>query len=274
MAQHLSNDERKRIIDAFNLGTTQTEIARIFGLKKTRVHKIISIYLKEGRTNKKASGGLRRRTLNTEHKKALKNYMNIDCSISLREMKSKLKAQFDIDVSIKTIDRTILDFNWSYKSVSLIPARRNDEDVIQRRLSYANEVFPMLTEDNGKNIYFLDEVGFNVVMRTKKGRSRVGTRATHVVPGLRSKNISCCCAMSKEGIFHFEAQEVPYNTSNFIEFLKTFLKKTEKNKKIIAVIIMDNVPFYKSLSIKTLIVFSGHRILYLPPYSPFLNRKI
>ncbi|KAF7685274.1 hypothetical protein CDIK_3977 [Cucumispora dikerogammari] len=175
MTQDLSNDERKKIIDAFNLGTTQTEIGKDIYVEKTRVHKIIFIYLKEERINKKASGGLRRRTLNTEHKNALRNYMKIDCSISLRVTKSKLKAQFDIDVSIKTIDRTILDFNWSYKSVSLIPARRNDEGVIQKRLSYANKVFSMLTEDNGKNIYFLDEVGFIAVMRTKKGRSRVGT---------------------------------------------------------------------------------------------------
>ncbi|KAF7696538.1 hypothetical protein CDIK_1783 [Cucumispora dikerogammari] len=129
----------------------------------------------------------------------------------------------------------------------------------------------MLTEDNGKNIYFLDEVGFNVVMCTKKSRSRVGTRATYVVPGLRSKNISCCCAMSKKRIFHFEAQEVPYNTSNFIEFLKTFLKKLKKNEKINAVIIMNNVPFHESLSVKTLIVGSRHRIFYLPSYSSFLN---
>ena len=80
----------------------------------------------------------------------------------------------------------------------------------------------MLTEDNSKNIYFLDEVGFNVAMRTKKGRSRVRTQATHVVPGLKSKNISCCCAMSKERIFHFEAKEVHIIHQTLLNFKNRF----------------------------------------------------
>ncbi|KAG0432480.1 hypothetical protein DMUE_5494 [Dictyocoela muelleri] len=41
-----------------------------------------------------------------------------------------------------------------------------------------------------------------------------------------------------------------------------------KNKKIL---IMDNLPFYKSLMIRYLISSSGHRIIYLTSYSTALN---
>jgi transposase len=34
---------------------------------------------------------------------------------------------------------------------------------------------------------------------------------------------------------------------------------------------MDNAAFHKTLAVKTLIEAAGHRLEYLPPYSPDLN---
>ncbi|KAF7702719.1 hypothetical protein CDIK_0439 [Cucumispora dikerogammari] len=197
--------------------------------------------------------------------------MEADCSITLREMKNKLQNQFNINVSIKTIDRVIYNFNWFYKAVNLVPARRNGSVSIEKRLEYANIVFPVLTEHNGENIYFIDGVGFNVVMQSNKGRSLVGTRATTIVPELKSKNISCCCAMSKNGIFFFEAKEVPYNTTRFIYFLTRPIQNLQDSNVLNAVLVLDNVSFHKSTEAQTLIENAGCRILYFPTYFPFLN---
>ncbi|KAG0436621.1 hypothetical protein DMUE_4127 [Dictyocoela muelleri] len=38
-----------------------------------------------------------------------------------------------------------------------------------------------------------------------------------------------------------------------------------------AVFVMDNVSFHKSSLITNLVEYTQHSILYLPPYSPFLN---
>ena len=38
-----------------------------------------------------------------------------------------------------------------------------------------------------------------------------------------------------------------------------------------AVLVMDNVPFHKGEQVRALVESHGHRVLYLPPYSPFLN---
>ncbi|KRH92084.1 putative Mariner transposable element, partial [Pseudoloma neurophilia] len=37
------------------------------------------------------------------------------------------------------------------------------------------------------------------------------------------------------------------------------------------IIVIDNVRFHHSSNIRELILRAGHRLLYLPPYSPFLN---
>ncbi len=37
------------------------------------------------------------------------------------------------------------------------------------------------------------------------------------------------------------------------------------------VLIMDNASIYKNSSIKDLVEYNGHRLLFLPPYSSFLN---
>ena len=53
---------------------------------------------------------------------------------------------------------------------------------------------------------FVDEVGFNLIMRSRRGRSLRGTRAVHIVPGLRARNIFVCCAMLKSEITKFLKQ--------------------------------------------------------------------
>jgi transposase len=119
--------------------------------------------------------------------------------------------------------------------------------------------------------FFIDEVGFNVSMRIKRGRSLSGTRAIQTVTKIRSRNISVCCSMSKNGKFHYQIQNCPFNTESFLEFIKNLLEKFQMNNISNAVLIMDNVTFHRVSSVRGLIEDKGHTLLFLPPYSPFLN---
>ena len=83
------------------------------------------------------------------------------------------------------------------KRVSLIPEHSNDAETLQIRFDYAREFFTLLASDDGDNILFLDEVGFNISMRSKRGRAVKGQRAIQIVPQIRNRNISVCCVMSK-----------------------------------------------------------------------------
>ena len=44
----------------------------------------------------------------------------------------------------------------------------------------------------------VDETGFTVNMRCRRGRAPVGRRAVHTVSALRTKNFSVCSAINEE----------------------------------------------------------------------------
>lgn len=112
----------------------------------------------------------------------------------------------------------------------------------------------LLAEIDDSKIYFLDEVGFNISMHSRQGRSLRGTRAIKVIPALRSRNISICSVMSKNGLFDFNIQTRAFNTSTFHSYISSLMSKFEENVIQSAVLIMDNVPFHKSTEIKNLIL--------------------
>lgn len=58
------------------------------------------------------------------------------------------------------------------------------------------------------------------------------------------------------------------NTQTVYDWLKHTLIPKLKQK---CIIVMDNAPFHKSNNIKKLLNRHGHRVLFLPPYSPHLN---
>ena len=95
--------------------------------------------------------------------------------------------------------------------------------------------------------------------------------SSHVVTGLRSRNISVCCAMTKNGMLSFKAQTRTYNAVLFIEFLNEVFEKLILKEILGAIFIMDNVPFHKIHEVKRIGLAAGHYIKYLPPYSLFLN---
>lgn len=157
------------------------------------------------------------------------------------------------------------------KRVHIIPERRNNAIPIDIRAQYSNGFIDLLSRIEDSKIYFIDEIGFNISMRTRRGRSLVGMRAVHNVTAIRSRNISVCCAMNKNGIFKYSAQTRAYNTDSFVEFIRLLISELTILNIKDAVFIMDNVPFHKCNVIGNELLSSGHNIIYLPPYSPFLN---
>ena len=75
---------------------------------------------------------------------------------------------------------------------------------------------------------FLDEVGFNVSLRINRGRSKIGTPATHVVRSIRSRNISICCAMTRNGVLAYHSRDGAFNTAAFVDFLEELKNKIDE----------------------------------------------
>eukprot|EP00002_Diphylleia_rotans_P001989 TRINITY_DN111_c0_g1_i3.p1 TRINITY_DN111_c0_g1~~TRINITY_DN111_c0_g1_i3.p1 ORF type:complete len:213 (+),score=19.04 TRINITY_DN111_c0_g1_i3:586-1224(+) len=101
-------------------------------------------------------------------------------------------------------------------------------------------------------IFFLDEIGFSVSTRRKKGWVRKGTSAYSVCPVIRSKNTSALAVISIMGSFFYEIKDPAYNTTDFCAFIMILFDKFDQKGISYAVIIMDNVSFHKSDAIRSL----------------------
>jgi transposase len=104
-----------------------------------------------------------------------------------------------------------------------------------------------------------------------KGRSLVGSPAVKRLPRLRSRNISIYCAMNKNGIILYKSQDSAFNKVSFKGFLESFISKLKDMNFSSAMLIMENVAFHKSVEYGEVIESSNFHLMFLPPYSQFLN---
>jgi len=71
----------------------------------------------------------------------------------------------------------------------------------------------------GKQIFFLDEVGFKVEIRSQCGRSIQGGNAENVIPRIRSRNISVIAVLSATEIVHYPVLNGSGNSERFAHFI-------------------------------------------------------
>lgn len=122
---------------------------------------------------------------------------------------------------------------------------------------------------------YVDEVGFNLTKTRHRGRNVIGQRAITNVPGQHGGNITMCAAITQNGVLHHNATLGPYNTTHILTFLDaihTMLALNPDQAPARFVVIWDNVSFHQAVLVKNW--FATHPqfvVLYLPPYSPFLN---
>jgi transposase len=267
----ISNDDRKRIIDSYLDGNTVSDISKVMRFKRTTVYALINQFFEHGNISRKQKGGVRRQSLSDAQKRVVLEWIDEDCSITLNQIKIRCQEKMNVVISTSTLSRYMKSFSYTFKRIHNIPERRNDVTTLDLREIYANIFMGIVSNIDDSNIIFIDEVGFNVSMRSKFGRSLVGTRPIQVVPTIRSRNVSVCCAMNRHGIVGYKTQTRAYNSESFGEFIRFLISELQNKNIQNAVFIMDNVAFHKTDVINNIVVESGYEILFLPPYSPFLN---
>lgn len=209
--------------------------------------------------------------MSIQEKEQIRIWVDEDAAITLNNLKHKVLEVFDKSVGKTTIDRCLRDFHYTMKSLIAIPIRRNVPSTIQSRYDYAERFNQMFLEINDNKFIFIDEVGFSVCARTKKGRSAVGTLATISVPAVKSKNISMVAAVNKYEIINYKINNGPVNGENFKNFLLSLHTKLIEKRIENPIYIMDNARIHHYHGLDSIIQEKNLNILYLPPYSPFLN---
>lgn len=266
----ISNEMRTLVINFLNSGSTVKNVAQQFSVLPDTVRKMYATYR---RTNNvaKVSAGHRQPKLSLAQKEQICDWINEDCSITLRQLKQKCLNEWPLlqQISLSTINRALKSFHYSFKRTSFVPERRNIPEIIQARFDYAVHYNRIMLER--EKIYFIDEYGIQVNSRVSYGRSIKNTRASKIKAQLRGRNYSVAAAMNINSLYVFQIQNMPYNAVHFSEFLTTLINHLHQDGVEGAHLIMDNVRFHRNDEVLALIRAHGHLPVFLPAYSPFLN---
>ncbi len=98
---------------------------------------------------------------------------------------------------------------------------------------------------------YVDEAGFNLTKRRRRGRNVIGHRAIVCVPGQRGGNVTLCAAISNHGVVHHHANLGPYNTHQLLIFLNHMRDALlgQQDEHPIYVVVWDNVSFHRALQV-------------------------
>jgi len=126
-----------------------------------------------------------------------------------------------------------------------------------------------------RNILYLDECGVDMRMINEYGYSLKGRRLFGERIGNRKKckrHSIIAGLIDRSRLVAKTFYDKYTNTEKFNDWIKYhLLPSLKKLNRGSITIIMDNAAFHKSKITRELIETSGHKILFLPPYSPDFN---
>jgi Transposase and inactivated derivatives len=265
----ISNEVRSLVIRDMNNGNSAIQVGQQFRILPNTVRKIYATYKRTNELEKRAVGH-RPRKLTFGQADEVCNWIDEDCTLTLRQIKNKLLENYpQLQVSSSTIYRAIKEFHYSVKRVSFIPERRNSPETLQSRFEYAVQYNRIMIER--EKIFFIDEFGIQINSRRSYGRAPKNCRANKIKAQLRGRNYSIAAAMCTNSLYIFTVQDRPYNIAYFGQFLTNLIEHLHEDEIIGAYFVLDNVRFHRTEEIQQLIRNHGHVPIFLPPYSPFLN---
>ena len=112
---------------------------------------------------------------------------------------------------------------------------------------------------------------FNFGSFSGYGRSLKGKRATKLFPDIRAITVKIMASICSSGFMYYTTQKTNVNRESLKKYLLRLMAVLRRKNISGAAIIMDNAAFHKGEDIRDLIYTRGHKLLYLPPYSPFFN---
>lgn len=175
-----------------NSGSTVKNVAQQFSILPNTVRKMYATYR---RTNNvaKVSSGHRQPKLSLAQKEQICNWIDDDCSITLRQLREKCLNEWPLlqQISLSTIDRALKSFHYSFKRTSFVPERRNIPEIIQARFDYAVHYNRIMLER--EKIYFIDEYGIQVNSRVSYGRSIIKYSSIKNKRRTKRTQLFCCC---------------------------------------------------------------------------------
>ena len=119
-----------------------------------------------------------------------------------------------------------------------------------------------------RRLLFLDETGASTSMVRTYGRSACGERCVGSAPGGHWKTMTGVAAIRLDGLTAAATMAHAMDGDSFLVYLIHALLPTLRAGDVV---VMDNLPGHKLVTVRKLIQSAGAALLYLPPYSPDFN---
>ncbi|POM71723.1 Hypothetical protein PHPALM_11668 [Phytophthora palmivora] len=276
-----THDERRRVLDAYHAGRNWREVARLNGFKRSTAEYLVS----HGRVKDLRRGGAQNVNVTPAIKEVLEGYLN--------------GTDFNVDLSMFTISRHLLDMLYTVKQVSrrhvcyhyvivntnedpvkiktrIEPTTCNNETNKEKRKQFAEA----LVEHHrlGNLVIYFNESNYNLYTKRSRGRAKKGKRAIEKLPPTKRANLQIQCAVSSAfGVVAYRTRRGSIkmqDIADFVDELYAAVKDSDvfkhdfTGKKI--VVVFDNAPAHSQT--ETLVTTHDDLVLLrLGPYSPMRN---
>lgn len=195
---------------------------------------------------------------------ALLEYLFTKPDLYPDEMADFVWDQYEFEVSVDSIQRSLKACNWSKKKNRRV-ARERDPELRDACLFE-------LSEHRSFQLVFVDESGCDTLAGIRRtGWSPRGMPAVQIAGFHREQRRQILPAYTQDGVIHTRIFQGSTNGEVFEDFIKELLPLCGRWPEPNSVLVMDNASFHQSASIKELCDEAGVMLMFLSPYSPDLN---
>ena len=166
--QDLSDFQRGLIVGAREMGYIISEVAMKFGFLRTTISRVYREYQVSGKTSNLRQRCGRKKTLTERDHRRLKRIVTRDRRSTLPQIAADLNAGPSTSVSVRTVQRTLIDMGFRSRRPSRVPLLTKRHKAL--RLAWARQ-HRHWTLNDWKNVVWSDESRFQLYRAD--GRVRV-----------------------------------------------------------------------------------------------------
>ncbi|WP_092573512.1 IS630 family transposase [Rhizobium lusitanum] len=261
MTRPLSNDLRKRVVDAIAAGESCRSVASRFGIAVSSAVKWSQRYRSSGSVAPGKMGGHRKRVLEP-YRTFIAERIHQTPHLSLHALKEELAAR-GVKVSHDTVWQFLRREGLRFKK-TLFALEQARADIARRRQRWRS----WQTGLDPRRLVFIDETWIRTNMAPLRGWGPRGKRLRGFAPHGRWRTLTFLGALRCDRLTAPCVFDGPINGQCFRAYVEQQLLPVIEPGDIV---VMDNLGSHKSVAIRQMIRNAGARLWYLPPYSPDLN---
>ena len=257
MAKPYSDDFRQKVIQAVELdGLKKSEACQLFNISRNTLNLWFQRREETGDIHPK-----KKQSSNKNQKITDWEYFRAFADANSDKTQAEMAQLWEGQISARTISRALRKINFTRKKKTYGYQQR-DED---KRSAFLEQ----LGDPKASDLIYVDESGMDERDNDGYGWSEAGQRIYALKSGRRQGRINMIAGYRNGQLIAPFTVEGACNRTVFELWLETCLiPLLEKGQRIV----IDNATFHHGGRIAELIEGAGCTIVYLPPYSPDLNR--